>query len=73
LLQHAVVQRTNGAQLASSNGFCVGDRLSIADLALCSLLGWFQAGAFIGIPPTLLGDYHRHMHVLEAVSTIPQI
>ena len=73
LLQYAVVQRTNGAQFASSNGFSVGDRLSIADLALCSLLGWFQAGAFIGIPLALLGDYPRLVHVLEVVSTVPQI
>jgi len=57
----------------ADRGFCVGDRLTVADLALACFLGWFAAGAFLGIHATLLDGYPRLRAVLESVASVPQI
>mmetsp|Transcript_144482 Transcript_144482/g.266481 ORF Transcript_144482/g.266481 Transcript_144482/m.266481 type:complete len:265 (-) Transcript_144482:60-854(-) len=63
----------NDQMYPSDRGFCVGERITIADLALVCFLGWFKAGAFVGIQDTLLEDYPRLRRVLTAVANVPQV
>lgn len=69
----ASLTRNDETFKTTSCGFAVGDRLTIVDLALYCFLGWFSAGAFLGIPDTLLHDYPRLRKVLESVSAVPQV
>ena len=39
------------------NGFLVGDALTIADLAIWRLMGWFKSGILDGIPSTIVDGY----------------
>lgn len=63
----------NDLFFSSNRGFCAGERITIADLALASFLGWFTSGAFVGIQKTLLEDYPRLRRVLNAVNSVPQV
>eukprot|EP00811_Abedinium_folium_P001418 NODE_11296_length_1296_cov_2.817793.p1 GENE.NODE_11296_length_1296_cov_2.817793~~NODE_11296_length_1296_cov_2.817793.p1 ORF type:complete len:197 (+),score=63.17 NODE_11296_length_1296_cov_2.817793:521-1111(+) len=65
--------RANDRTFGSQRGFCVGNKPTIADLALVGFLGWFEAGAFIGIHSNLLDDFPRLRLVGEAVSALPPI
>mmetsp|Transcript_73646 Transcript_73646/g.158008 ORF Transcript_73646/g.158008 Transcript_73646/m.158008 type:complete len:255 (-) Transcript_73646:12-776(-) len=70
-LERALVE--NDVCFASENGFCIGDKLTIADLALSCFLGWFQSGAFDGIPETILDSYPRLTMVLQSVAAVPKV
>merc|ERR1712100_367970 len=63
----------NDQFFGGDRGFCVGDTLTIADLALDCFLGWFDAGAFTGIQETLLMRYPRLRKVREAVASVPRV
>jgi len=63
----------NDARLQGVRGFAVGDRLTIADLALVCFLGWFQSGAILGIPSTLTDEYPRLTKVVETALSVPQV
>eukprot|EP00747_Dinoflagellata_sp_TGD_P122946 gnl/TRDRNA2_/TRDRNA2_173709_c0_seq1.p1 gnl/TRDRNA2_/TRDRNA2_173709_c0~~gnl/TRDRNA2_/TRDRNA2_173709_c0_seq1.p1 ORF type:complete len:295 (-),score=46.99 gnl/TRDRNA2_/TRDRNA2_173709_c0_seq1:149-1033(-) len=65
--------QANDAFFNSERGFCIGDTLTTADLALDCFLGWFDAGAFTGIQERLLDQYPRLRMVREVVASVPRV
>ena len=55
------------------NGYLVGNSLTIADLAIWRLLGWFRSGLLDGIPATLVEGYPKLSAHSQKVSSYPGI
>ncbi len=55
------------------NGFFVGDSLSVADLAIWRLMGWFQSGILDGIPATIVDDFPRLSAHARRIGSMPAI
>jgi prostaglandin-H2 D-isomerase / glutathione transferase len=55
------------------SGFLVGDQLTIADLLIWKLLGWFTGGILDGIPKSVL-DGHLHLQAhFQTIDALPQV
>ena len=55
------------------NGFLVGDSLTIADIAIWRLIGWFRAGILDGIPATVVDAFPGLLAHSEVVEAYPGI
>merc|ERR1719495_362659 len=52
-----------------NNGFYVGESMTIADIAVWRLLGWFKKGVLDGIPTNIFDSYslvHKHFSDIGA-------
>jgi len=56
-----------------STGFFVGDKMTIADLAMWRLFGWFKGGALDGMPTDLLDSYPLLTKSFNDMDTNPKI
>jgi len=56
-----------------STGFYVGDKITIADIAMWRMLGWLKGGIVDGIPTTLLDKYPLVLDSWNKTETHPQI
>jgi glutathione S-transferase len=59
--------------LCPEDGYLVGDALSIGDLAIWRLMGWFKGGFLDGIPTTLLDPFPRLSAHYERIGSMPKI
>ena len=48
-------------QINGSTGFYVGNSMTIADIAMWRLLGWFKSGILDGIPKDILDEKYPLM------------
>ena len=55
------------------SGFAVGDKLTIADLFIFTLIGQLTTGVFDGVPATLLDKYAAIQTLRKAVATFPAV
>ena len=58
-----------------SNGFFVGDKITVADIAVWRLLGWITSGLLDGIPTNVYKNFHAltdHQERLESDSKIQE-
>jgi len=55
------------------DAFFVGDNMSIADLAIWRLMGWFTGGFLDGIPATVVEAFPRLMAHSERVGSHPKV
>eukprot|EP00397_Hematodinium_sp_SG-2012_P029925 GEMP01031654.1.p1 GENE.GEMP01031654.1~~GEMP01031654.1.p1 ORF type:complete len:234 (+),score=47.59 GEMP01031654.1:100-801(+) len=51
----------------NGTGYFCGDKLSIADLELCTLANWITRGTLEGIPPEILGEFPGLIEVQKIV------
>ena len=51
----------------------VGDKISIADLAVWRLLGWLSSGLLDGVPTNILNPYKKLLSMREAVYQHPKV
>merc|ERR1712241_1166841 len=56
-----------------STGFYVGDKMTIADLAVWRLMGWINGGVLDGIPKEILDPYKQVNAHFKAMEENPQI
>ncbi|EGZ28033.1 hypothetical protein PHYSODRAFT_466681 [Phytophthora sojae] len=61
-------------RVARWNGsFAVGERLTVADLAIYSLLWTFKSGRIAGVPVSVVESFKNLLQVHKTVSTHPQV
>ncbi|KAG1703176.1 hypothetical protein DVH05_008086 [Phytophthora capsici] len=53
--------------------YSVGNRLTVADLAIYSLLWTFQSGRIAGVPTTVVAPYMKLIGIYEAIATHPAV
>jgi glutathione S-transferase len=58
---------------ANNSHWFVGDKMSIADIAVWSLLGWFASGVLDDIPPEILNPFERLKKLYQEVSNNPRV
>merc|ERR1712088_287480 len=56
-----------------STGFFVGDKMTIADIAMWRLMGWFKGGALDGISTDILDKYHLLTKSFNDTESHPKI
>jgi len=56
-----------------STGFYVGSKMTIADIAMWRMLGWFKGGVLDGIPSTIIDSYPLVLESWTKTETHPQI
>merc|ERR1712193_380131 len=56
-----------------STGFYVGNKMTIADLAMWRMWGWIAGGILDGIPTTLLDAYPQVKKNSETVGAVPEV
>jgi len=56
-----------------STGFYVGNKMTIADLAMWRMWGWIAGGILDGIPTTLLDAYPQVKKHTEAIGAVPEV
>ena len=62
------IMKSNG-----STGFYVGNRMTIADIAMWRLLGWRKCGALDGIPTNILDPYPLLLQNFNDTDAHPEI
>jgi len=62
------IMKANG-----STGFFVGNKMTIADLAMWRLFGWIKGGALDGLPTDLLDSYPLLTKFFNDIDSHPQI
>ena len=55
------------------SGFLVGDGLTIADLLIWKLLGWFTGGILDGVPTSVLNEHSHLQRHFQRIDALPQI
>ena len=58
---------------ANNSGWFVGDDMTIADIAVWSLLGWIAQGVLDNIPPDLPKSFDRLTHLYNEISQKPKV
>lgn len=58
---------------ANNSHWFVGGKISIADIAVWSLLGWFASGVLDDIPPEILNPFERLKKLYQEVSKTPRV
>ena len=56
-----------------STGYFVGNKMTIADIAMWRLFGWFKGGALDGIPTDILDSYPLLTQLFNNMDANPQI
>ena len=59
--------------LTGSLGFYVGNKMTIADLAIWRLMGWINGGVLDGIPKEILDPYKQVNGHFKSMEANPQI
>ena len=62
------IMKANG-----STGFFVGSKMTIADIAMWRLFGWFKGGVLDGIPVDILDAYPLLIKLFNDMEAHPQI
>ena len=58
---------------AKNSHWFVGDKMSIADIAVWGLLGWIASGVLDDIPPEILNPFERLKKLYQEVSKTPRV
>ncbi|MBT3854528.1 MAG: hypothetical protein HOF63_02855, partial [Thiotrichales bacterium] len=58
---------------ANNSGWFVGDDMTIADIAVWSLLGWIAQGVLDDIPTDLPKSFERLTHLYNQISQKPKV
>ena len=58
---------------ANNSGWFVGDEMTIADIAVWSLLGWIAQGVLDDIPTDLPKSFERLTHLYNQISQKPKV
>ena len=56
-----------------AQNFCVGNSLSIADLAVWRLMGWLSSGVIDDISPNLVEPFDAIMNICRRVESLPKV
>merc|ERR1712209_288297 len=56
-----------------STGFFVGNKMTIADLAMWRMWGWIAGGVVDGIPTNLLDAYPQVKKNSDTVGAVPEV
>ena len=56
-----------------NKNFCVGNSLSIADLAVWRLMGWLSSGVIDDISPNLVEPFDAIMNICRRVESLPKV
>ena len=56
-----------------SNGYLVGNTISIADIAIWRLMGWITSGSLDGIPLDVLKDHNNISKICLLVDKHPKV
>ena len=58
---------------ANDSGWFVGDEMTVADIAVWSMLGWIAQGVLDGIPPGLPKPFERLTRLYNKMSRMPKV
>ena len=58
---------------AKNSHWFVGDKMSIADIAVWGLLGWIASGVLDDIPPEILNPFEKLKKLYQEVSNNPRV
>ena len=66
LLENLILEKEN-------KDFCVGRKLSVADLAVWRLMGWLSTGIIDDISPNVVSPFNSVMHICRSVENLPKV
>lgn len=71
---HSLLKHVNAQiEALGSNGFCVGDGLTMADLSLFVMTGMLASGFFDGVPTTVCDEFAAIQKVRKTVGSLPEV